>query len=265
MKLTPVDPAAPVAPYLGGKRALSHRLTTMIDATPHRLFVDVFMGMGGVFFRRRQRPRKEVINDINGEVMNLFRMMQRHPRQLLDTMALQLASREEFDRLKRSDPAQMTELDRAVRFVYLQRLAFGGMIHGQSFGVDRASSARFDLRKLMPSVMRAHQRLQGVDIERLPYEQLIARYDRPGALFYLDPPYHGCEGDYGPGVFSEADFDRLRGVLEAAKGRFIMSINDTPFIRETFAGFTIEEVGLNYRVSGKVTPARELIVSNGRA
>lgn len=106
-----------------------------------------------------------------------------------------------------------------------------------------------------------HERLCGVDIERLPYAELIARYDTAGTLFYLDPPYHGCETDYGPGVFSEADFEVLRGLLDAAQGRFILSINDTPAIREIFAGFAMEEVGVNYRLSGGVTAARELIIS----
>lgn len=106
-----------------------------------------------------------------------------------------------------------------------------------------------------------HERLCGVDIERLPYVDLIRRYDRPGALFYLDPPYWGCEDDYGTGIFSRVDFERLRSLLEAIEGRFIMSINDAPQIRELFARFTIEEVGVSYRLSGKVTPARELIIS----
>ena len=80
-------------------------------------------------------------------------------------------------------------------------------------------------------------------------------------MFYLDPPYWGCTDDYGKDVFSAADFELLSGLLEASKGRFILSINDTPEIRAIFAGFTMEEVTLNYRLSGKVTPARELIVS----
>lgn len=259
MKLSPVDPALPVVPYLGGKRALSHRLTSMIDATPHDLFADVFVGGGGIFFRRRRRPRKEVINDINGEVMNLFRMMQRHHQALLDHLAVQLASREDFQRMVGMDPGHLTEIERAARFIYLQRLAFGGKIQGQNYGVNRTGPARFDLRKLMPSVHRAHRRLQGVDIERLNYEELLKRYDRPGTLFYLDPPYHGCETDYGAGIFSEADFVRLRDLLERLQGRFILSINDTPQIREIFRVFDMEEVSLHYRVSGKATPARELI------
>lgn len=63
--LQAVDPVAPLAPYIGGKRALAKDLVALIDATPHVLYAEPFVGMGGVFFRRRRRPRKEVINDIS--------------------------------------------------------------------------------------------------------------------------------------------------------------------------------------------------------
>lgn len=256
MTLEPVRPALPVAPYIGGKRALSRRLVEIIDAIPHELYAEPFVGMGGVFFRRTRRPRKEVINDISTDVVNLFRLLQRHYQQLLDVLKWQVCSRAEFERLVSLDPARLTDLERAARFLYLQRTNFGGKVCGQHFGATRTNPARFDLTKLVPMLEDAHERLCGVEIERLPYARLIGFYDTPGTLFYLDPPYHGSERVYGPGVFSEGDFEALAALLEGLKGRFVMSINDTPAMRATFSAFAFEEVGLNYRVSGKVTPAR---------
>lgn len=259
--LESIGPVRPVAPYIGGKRALSGRLVKIIEAIPHTLYAEPFVGMGGVFFRRDRRPRKEVINDISTDVVNLFRLLQRHYQQLLDVLKWQVCSRADFERLVRLDPSTLTDLERAARFLYLQRMAFGGKVRGQNFGINRTGSARFDLTKLVPMLEAVHERLCGVDIERLPYADLIKRYDTPGTLFYLDPPYHGNESDYGFGVFSEADFELLKALLDGIQGRFIMSINDTPMIRDLFSGFAIEEVALNYRVSGKVTPARELIIT----
>ena len=83
-----------------------------------------------------------------------------------------------------------------------------------------------------------HQRLAGVVIERLPYADLIRRYDAPGTLFFLDPPYWGCEGDYGLGVFERADFERLAEQLAGIAGRFILTINATDGARECSAGST---------------------------
>lgn len=106
------------------------------------------------------------------------------------------------------------------------------------------------------------QRVDGTRFKVTEYATIIRRYDsRPGTLFYCDPPYWGCTDDYGKNVFSPADFELLRASLEGIQGHFILSINDTPEVRAIFAGFTMEEVALNYRVSGRVTPARELIIT----
>ena len=155
----------------------------------------------------------------------------------------------------------LTDLERAARFLYLQRSGFGGKVVGRSFGIDYARGARFNLTKLVPMLEDVHERLSSVIIEQLPYDDFICRHDRPGALFYLDPPYLGTEHYYGPGVFSEADYEVLRILLDATRGSWIMSINDHPEIRRIFAGFEIEEVALNYGVGGSQTPARELIIS----
>ncbi len=258
--LEPVAPVKPVAAYIGGKRTLSCRLVAMIQTIPHDLYIEPFVGMGGVFLRRTMRPRTEIINDISSDVTTLFRILQRHYQQFLDTLKWQLQSRAEFERLKAADPSTLTDLERAARFLYLQRVAFGGKVVGQNYGVSTTGGARFNLLKLVPMLEDVHERLAGVVIERLPFADLIRRYDRAGALFYLDPPYWGCETDYGAS-FSRADFEVLSALLEGLEGRFILSLNDTPEIRKLFDWATMEEVRLNYSLSGKATPARELIIS----
>lgn len=265
LKFEAVRPVKPLAGYIGGKRNLSRQLVDLIDRVPHQLYVEPFVGMGGVFFRRRSRPPAEVINDISADVVTLFRILQRHYPQFLDTLKWQLASRTEFERLMKVDPETLTDLERAARFLYLQRLAFGGKVVGRNYGVSYDGPARFDLTKLVPMLEDVHERLARVSIERLPYHDFIARYDRPGALFYLDPPYWGCEDDYGNAVFSAADFERLSGLLETIEGRFILSINDVPEVRELFKWAAIGPVKVTYRVSGKPTIAGELIIQGGRA
>ncbi len=257
----PVRPVRPIAGYIGGKRNLAKRLTAMIAATPHSLYAEPFVGMGGVFLRRSTRADTEVINDWSADVATLFRVLQRHYVAFLEMLRFQLTTREAFERLQRVDPSTLTDLERAARFLYLQRLAFGGKVSGRNFGAVYQGGARFDVTRLQPLLEDVHTRLAGVVIERLPYAEFIARYDRSGTLFFIDPPYWGCEDDYGAGMFSEADFEALRGLLEGLQGRFILTINDRPETRELFAGFHIEPVELTYRVSGPPTQGRELIVT----
>ncbi|MGR3484451.1 MAG: DNA adenine methylase [Paracoccaceae bacterium] len=264
--MTPVDPTRPVAPYLGGKRALSKRICAILDAVPHDTYVEPFVGMGGVFLKRRARPRCEVINDRARDVATLFRILQRHYPQFLEVLRFQLTVRAEFERLIAVRPETLTDLERAARFLYLQRTAFGGKVEGRSFGVARERPGRFNLTTLEPMLEDLHSRLAGVVIECLDWRDVIRRYDRPEALFYLDPPYAGCEADYGEGVFAPADFAEMAEQLRGIAGRFVMSINDTPGIRNAFAGFELREVATTYTISSQANDKggsrAELLVAN---
>lgn len=260
-----VSPAAPIAPWLGGKKQLHRRIIERIEAIPHRTYVEPFVGMGGVFLRRSWQPTLEVANDLNGDITNLFRILQRHFPQLLEVMRFQVASRREFERLKACRPETLTDLERAARFLYLQRLAFGGRVEG-TFGVSPSTTPRFSLSKLEPLLDAAHARLDGVVLENLPWEEVIQRYDTPSALFYLDPPYWGGEADYGKGLFDRSHFQKLAAALRETKGAFVLSINDRPEIRDLFDGFYFDEVRVTYTVNAAAAQgAPELLVSNRKS
>ena len=258
-----VAPVKPAAPYIGGKRGLFKRLVKRIEKVPHITYAEPFTGMGGVFFRRRLRPKAEVMNDINRDLVTLFRILQRHYPQFLDTIRFQITSRAEFERLSRTAPETLTDLERAARFLYLQRTAFGGKVTGKHFGVSPDRPGRFNLSQVEPMLEALHERLQAVTIECLDWPEFLRRYDRPGTLFYCDPPYWGCETDYGKGVFARSDFARLAGALRNLKGKFILSINDAGEIRNLFGWARIEEVSTSYSISAKGSKrARELIISS---
>ncbi len=266
--LSAVAPVRPIAPYLGGKRMLARRLTALIDATPHRAYLEPFVGLGGVFLRRTSRPKLEVVNDLGRDVANLFRVMQRHPDALVAEISVTVTSREEFARQLAMDPDHLTDIERARRFIYLQACAFGGKVTGRNFGVDATAqgSAAFDARRVAGRIRAIHERLAGVVVERLPWADLVRRYDRSHALFYLDPPYWGCERDYGDGLFGRDDFERMAEVLAGLRGRFILSLNDRPDVRRIFARFDVAGVELSYGITGKgQTAAREVIITGGGA
>lgn len=257
--------AEPPAAWLGGKRHLAKPICHILAATDHDAYVEPFIGMGGVFLRRRVRPSVEVINDISGDIVTLFRVLQRFPEALLRELRWRPAMRSEFARLNETRDSDLLDIERAARFLYLQTLAFGGKMAGRSFGVSTKGAHNFDLRRLEPRLRRLHDRLAGVVIENLDWLDVIARYDRPGTLFYLDPPYWGGEGDYGGGVFMRGDFQRMADKLRAIEGRFLLSINDRPEIRDLFAWADIEAVQTTYTIAGgdKASTAAELLIGKG--
>ncbi len=145
-------------------------------------------------------------------------------------------TRAEFQRLVGISPETLTDLERAARFLYLQRTAFGGKVSGQNFGVSKDRPGRFNLSTLEPMLEDLHVRLSGVTIECLDYFEFTRRYDGPNTLFYLDPPYWGCEDDYGKEMFAREEFQRMASQLATIKGKFLMSINDVPAIRDGICG-----------------------------
>ena len=259
-----VSPVRPVAGYIGGKRNLARRLVERIERTPHDTYAEAFVGMGGVFFRRARVPRAEIVNDAGRDVATLFRVLQRHYVAFLDMLRFQLTVRAEFERLSKVDPATLTDLERAARFLYLQRTAFGGKVVGRNFGVDPASPGGFDPTRLQPMLEAVHTRLAGVTIECLDFEPFLVRYDRPGTLFFLDPPYRGSESAYGASLFGPGDHARLVAVLERLAGRFLLTMNDTAETRAIYGRFACEPIETTYTLaSGTPTKAREMIVSGG--
>ncbi len=264
-KLKPVDPVKPVAPYIGGKRNLAARICAKIEITPHKLYAEPFIGMGGVFLRRAMRPQAEVINDRSQDVSTFFRVVQRHYTAFVEMIRFQISTRADFERLIATDPATQTDLERAARFLYLQRTGFGGKVAGTaSFGVSPDRPSRFDVTKVIPMLEDLHTRLASVTIECLDFGEFITRYDRANTLFYLDPPYWGTEGVYGKELFSRDDYERLKSILQGLKGSFIMSLNDVPEIRDIFSEFAIESVETTYSIAKAGTKkAAEVIIMGG--
>ncbi len=261
-----VRPVRTPAAYIGGKRNLAARIVDRIERIPHAAYYEPFVGLGGVFLKRRSAPKAEAINDLSRDVATLFRILQRHLAAFLDTIRWQLTTRADFERLVATDPATLTDLERSARFLFLQRTTYAGKVKGRSFGVSPGLSARFDTTKLGPILEEVHSRLAGVVIECLPWDQFITRYDRPGALFFLDPPYWGSEGYYGEELFSRSEYDRMADVLRGLQGRFLLSLNDTKGVRDVFKGFQFEGLETTWSAAGGGgKKVREVLISGPRA
>lgn len=257
----PVRPVSPLAGYVGGKRVLAKQLVPMIAGIPHAAYCEPFVGMGGVFFRRMSRPKAEAINDRSRDVATFFRVLQRHYQAFLDMLKWQVASRAEFERLTATDPVTLTDLERAARFLFLQRMSFGGKVNGRTFGVGYREPASIDITRLVPLLEAAHERLGGVYIECLPWQDFIVRWDRPDTLFFLDPPYWGVEHYYGRGQFERAEFEQLSEQLAQLKGPFIMTLNDVPDVRRLFKWAKVQPVRLSYSTGKNRTEGREVIIT----
>lgn len=252
--------ANPIIPWLGGKRRLAEVIIPRFPA--HKCYVEVFAGGAALYFMRPP-AEVEVINDINGDLVNLYRVVQRHLEEFVRQFKWALSSRQVFKWLQDTRPETLTDIERAARFYYLQQQAFGGKVQGQTWGTATTVAApTVNLLRLEEDLSMAHMRLHGAYIERLDWQACIKRYDRLHTLFYLDPPYWETEG-YGV-PFEWSEYLAMAELMRSVQGKVVLSINDHPAIRECFAGFHVEEVPINYTVGGggKAVARTELIYSS---
>lgn len=252
--------ARPIIPWLGGKRRLADKLLPMFP--PHDCYVEVFCGGAALYFLRQMPAPVEVINDVNGELVNLYRVVQHHLEEFVRQFKWAISSRQVFQWHQETKPDTLTDIQRAARFYYLQHHAFGGKVAGQNFGTA-TTAPMINLCRIEESLSAAHLRLAGTNIENLPWQACMKRYDRSHTFFYLDPPYWQTEGYGVPFAFDQ--YEEMAAILRTCKGKAMVSINDHPDIRRAFDGLSMLELGIKYSVgNNQAAPgvSRELVITN---
>lgn len=248
--------------WLGGKSQLAR---TIVDLMPaHKTYVEVFGGAGWVLFKKTPSSA-EVINDVNNDLINLYRVIKYHFDAFLSEFKNYLFSRTLFNEMRKNGHGH-TDIQRAAIFYYLLRSAFSCQLGGSfSYSRDRKVSLKLgdELREHLHSI---HERLHNVVIENASYDYVIKRTDGADTLFYLDPPYWGCENDYGAGIWSKQDFYTLKEQLDQIQGKFILSLNDNPDVRDLFKNYEMQQRKIRWSVNSKaaheVHNGNELIIYN---
>jgi DNA adenine methylase len=249
----------PIVRWIGGKRRLAARILPLFP--PHSCYVEPFAGGAALFFLRPTPAKVEVLNDINGELINLYRVVQNHLEEFVRQFKWALSSRQVFKWLQMTRTETLTDIQRAARFYYLQQSAFGARVDSQSYGTATTTPPGLNLLRLEENLSAAHLRLSRTCIEHLGWEEVIRKYDREHTLFYCDPPYWQTQG-YGV-PFEIEQYEALAKLLSEIKGKAIVSLNDHPDIRKIFAGFYMRSVEIKYTVGvGKGSSANEVLIFN---
>lgn len=246
--------------WVGGKKALRDAVVTRLHYKCDR-YVEVFGGGGWVLFYKNP-SRFEVYNDFNPNLANLYRCVRDHPDELCEELQYSLNSRADFENIRKAitTKTEIPDIKRAAYFYQLIRYSYAS-------GLDSYGAQPHSMWRNFPIIHSAAGRLQNVVIENKDFEKLIKQYDRSNTIFYLDPPYYDTEDYYEDVGFSQKDHIRLRETLLGIKGKFLLSYNDCPFIRELYSkpGIMIESTSRISNIAqrydaGKQYP--ELLISN---
>lgn len=277
---------------VGNKTSILHILYAVFPLK-YGKFIDVFGGSGSVLLGNPKPPSFEVYNDFDKNLVNLFRCMKERTMATIREIGFcNLNSREDFIAIKKFfdneefpksylseelllteimfPPLEATELKelrtqittdydvrRAAMFLKLLRYSYSSS--GKSF-----ASQPFDIRKLFGLISQLQHRMANVIVENQDFETLIKHYDRPDSFFYADPPYFSTEDMYAVG-FGWDDHVRLRDTLKNIKGKFLLSYNDCPEIRELYKDFSIFDFSRTHSMAQRYEAGKkfgELLIGN---
>lgn len=241
--------------WVGGKRLLRKEIARYIPEDI-QAYIEPFGGAAWVMLLKGRWAKAEVYNDLDNRLVNLFLQVKFHPEELIRELTLMPSSRQLFELLLQQEG--LTEIQRAARFLWVITRSFGGK--GEAFGTS-AQQGPASMENRLELVRKLSKRFDRVTIENLHYADLLARYDRPGSFFYLDPPYtQGFTYANSKGF----DHQELRNHLENLQGRWLLSYNDSLQVRELYKGYNIvvleRPCGLDNRV--KYERYRELLIIN---
>ena len=225
----------------------------------HTCYAEPFFGAGWIYFGK-QLSAVEVINDIDGELINLFKMLKYHAEEVTRLLNYEISSREIFEDYKKIDLSNLTEIQRAVRLMYIisQSFASKGTVYG--YATTKGPAPQIFKTEGLTALK---QRLMNTYIENLDFSKIFEKYDRKHTFFFCDPPYLETDG-YGC-KFKIDEHIKLSEILKNIQGKFLLTINDHVKIRELYKGFNIEEVEVMYSISKENSGRRnfkELIITN---
>lgn len=218
--------------WYGGKYSHLDWLLPLLPYTKH--YCEPFGGSAAVLINRNPSP-VETYNDIDGELVNFFRVLREQKDALLEAIGLTPFSREELRIAVNSNIEELTELERARLFFVRARQVRTGLAQTASEGrwahcklTSRAGMAGAVSRWLgsVEGLSEIAQRLLRVQIENAPALEVIRRYDSLETLFYCDPPYvHESRSDTRAYAYEMTDYEhrKLAEVLHSVEGKVALS------------------------------------------
>jgi DNA adenine methylase len=238
---------------MGGKSRIADQLISYFP-DDYNLYVEPFLGSGNIFFRlpEDKKTNPMIINDLDKDIYIVMKALQKNPKRINDNIRRTGISKEEWHKLK--DKKDATSVIEKIKYSFLAK----GTSYAPSLsGSDRHNIA-VDYTKFKPL-------LQNTIILNEDYKKVIAEYDGKGTFFYLDPPYEVSTSGYY--THSSVNPNEMSDILRKIKGRFILSFNDSPNIRDIFKDFYLYNIDTKYVTTHLPTKAgtkkkKELVISN---
>lgn len=226
--------------YPGAKWGMAAQIVSLMP--PHRSYLEPFFGSGAVLFNKPPSAI-ETVNDIDGDIVNFFKVLREQPEKLAMFISLTPYSRDVFNdaHLDRGS----SDFERAYKFAIRSKMGFGFKTYTKTgFKVDvqgrEGSYAVNNWNRMPADLLEAAARLKNVQVENRPALDLIRKYNYDNVLIYADPPYllETRGGKQYRHEMSEKDHLDLLEVLKQHKGSVIISGYPSEMYDQELAGWS---------------------------
>jgi len=251
--------------YPGGKFYALKHIMPYIVCVPHDEYREPFMGGGSVFFAKK-KVKYNIINDLETEIIDLYRWIQDAERceQLIEMLSREEATRERHAIIK--ELVAETEIEKVFKTYYLNRTSYSGIINRPAWGYAEGKSSP---PKNWGNFLRtASKKLVDVEMFSLDFTEILNMPPKGrDVLVYLDPPYyHADQKRAYTKPFEIEDHIRVAHALRNTKYNFCLSYDDCPEIRELYSWANINDVSWLYNTDNKPGQSRkackEVIITN---
>ena len=252
--------AAPIVKWAGGKKQLLSTLTARLPRQWERYF-EPFSGGAALFFSLQ--PREAMLLDTNPELVDAYLAVRDELDALIDLLRMYRYDKERYYEVRAQSPEGLTRVQRAARFLYLNRTCFNGLYRVNRKGQFNVPFGRYQNPRIcdVPRLTAASRALQHADIRQSDFT-LVLEHARRGDFFYFDPPYlprnETSFTSYTAADFGPADHQRLADTVRELdrRGCFVMVSNsDNPLVQTLYRDFRIERIQasrqINCRASGR--------------
>jgi len=244
--------AKPLTARLGGKVLLKKEIVDKFfpDSTDYETYIEPFVGGGSIFFYKDKDNHKEIISDIDPDIIDIFKGFQKYSAEEIANEVNGDYDRDDFKKIIEFKPR--TDFQRFIRTFLISRLSY--FARGKTFGKSRISSTFKGYK----------ERLEDATILLDDYKDVIKKYDNKNAFIYLDPPYKESQTEF---YYPAINLKELKQVLSRIKGKFLLSFPDIKEAKDMFKDdYNIYELSTKYtgrrQQGGQTIPAKEIVVTN---
>lgn len=265
-----------IVKWAGGKQRILEEILSLFPASVENYY-EPFCGGGSIFLNSQGfQYNNRYISDGNIYLINLYLMVRDNPGEVIESLkSLAIQNSKEFYLESRKSLPNLSGIEQAAMFLYINRTCFNGIYRENSkgdFNVPYGSEVSFDTIVQEENLLKVSSLIQNVNFSHFLFDDfskmVSKKEDLSSCFFYFDPPYYNTFSSYLKNVFNEeshVELSKLCELIDIKGGKFVLSNSNEDFVRNLYSRFEIKDIEVKRSISAKTESRKkinEIVVCN---